>query len=150
MNSSSRIGRSNSELQTSRSSLRYTKNNSPEQSSRAWANLPPPTPLHHHPKPQTKVPVLYYLSKNGHLQHPHFIEVPLSSHSLHLRGTHSHLRTCFVLIMFIHFCLTFYYACLDVINRLNSLRGTAMPSMYSWSSKRYTYLYIHCLYEFEC
>ncbi|KAL8146170.1 hypothetical protein AgCh_004057 [Apium graveolens] len=110
MNSSSRIGRSNSELQTSRSSLRYTKNNSPEQSSsRSWANLPPPTPLHHHPKPQTKVPVLYYLSKNGHLQHPHFIEVSLSSHSLRLR---------------------------DVINRLNSLRGTAMPSMYSWSSKR--------------
>ncbi|KAK1398537.1 Protein UPSTREAM OF FLC [Heracleum sosnowskyi] len=107
MNSSARIGRSNSELQTSRT-LRYTKNSSPEQSSRAWANLPP-TPPPPHPKPQKIVPVLYYLSKNGHLQHPHFIEVPLFSDSLHLR---------------------------DVINRLNSLRGTAMPSMYSWSSKR--------------
>ncbi|WOH02210.1 hypothetical protein DCAR_0521599 [Daucus carota subsp. sativus] len=106
MNSSARIGRSNSELQTSRN-LRYTKSNSQEQGSRtSWANLPP---THHHPKAHRKVPVLYYLSKDGHLQHPHFVEVPLSSDSLRLR---------------------------DVINRLNSLRGTAMPSLYSWSSKR--------------
>ncbi|XP_078429338.1 protein SOSEKI 5-like isoform X2 [Wolffia australiana] len=57
-----------------------------------------------------KVPVVYYLSKNGQLEHPHFMEVALSSSDrLFLR---------------------------DVINRLNSLRGAGMAAMYSWSSKR--------------
>lgn len=33
------------------------------------------------------VSVLYYISRNGHLDHPHFMEVPLSSsHGLYLRG----------------------------------------------------------------
>lgn len=33
------------------------------------------------------VSVVYYLSRNGHLQHPHFIQVPLSSsNGLYLRG----------------------------------------------------------------
>ncbi|CDP07171.1 unnamed protein product [Coffea canephora] len=37
-----------------------------------------------------KVPVIYYLARNGHLEHPHFIQVPLSSsHGLYLRGTSS-------------------------------------------------------------
>ncbi|XP_058765184.1 protein SOSEKI 5-like [Vicia villosa] len=64
------------------------------------------------PKPKTtrKVSVVYYLSRNGQLQHPHFMEVPLSSpHGLYLK---------------------------DVIIRLNLLRGKAMATMYSWSSKR--------------
>ncbi|CAL5211387.1 unnamed protein product [Lathyrus oleraceus] len=64
------------------------------------------------PKPKTtrKVSVVYYLSRNGQLQHPHFMEVPLSSpHGLYLK---------------------------DVIVRLNLLRGKAMATMYSWSSKR--------------
>ncbi|KAF6171496.1 hypothetical protein GIB67_018020 [Kingdonia uniflora] len=63
------------------------------------------------PKRQTpKVPVVYYLCRNRHLEHPHFIEVPLSSaEGLYLK---------------------------DVINRLNALRGKGMPSMYSWSCKR--------------
>ncbi|KAJ9188783.1 hypothetical protein P3X46_000147 [Hevea brasiliensis] len=57
-----------------------------------------------------KVPVVYYLCRNRQLEHPHFIEVPLSSpDGLHLR---------------------------DVIERLNVLRGTGMASMYSWSCKR--------------
>ncbi|XP_041989479.1 protein SOSEKI 5-like isoform X2 [Salvia splendens] len=65
------------------------------------------------PQPQLKsvlVPVLYYLSRNGQLDHPHFMEVPLSSP----RG------------LFLK----------DVINRLNALRGNGMAFMYSWSSKR--------------
>ncbi|KAF2283407.1 hypothetical protein GH714_004012 [Hevea brasiliensis] len=65
------------------------------------------------PKPkkgtERKVPVVYYLSRNGHLEHPHFMEVPLSStEGLYLR---------------------------DVINRLNILRGKGMASLYSWSYK---------------
>ncbi|XP_076916356.1 protein SOSEKI 5-like [Bidens hawaiensis] len=57
-----------------------------------------------------KVPVVYYLSRNGNLEHPHFIEVPLSSSDgLYLR---------------------------DVIDRLDSLRGKGMAALYSWSSKR--------------
>ncbi|KAM7522235.1 hypothetical protein LguiA_012137 [Lonicera macranthoides] len=60
-------------------------------------------------KTDRKVPVVYYLSRNGQLEHPHFMEVPLSSDGLYLS---------------------------DVINRLNLLRGKGMASLYSWSSKR--------------
>ncbi|KAI3461521.1 hypothetical protein Pfo_018184 [Paulownia fortunei] len=57
-----------------------------------------------------RVPVVYYLSRNGQLEHPHFMEVPLSSsQGLFLR---------------------------DVISRLNVLRGKGMAAMYSWSCKR--------------
>ncbi|GMH10933.1 hypothetical protein Nepgr_012774 [Nepenthes gracilis] len=57
-----------------------------------------------------KVPVVYYLCSNRQLEHPHFIEVPLTSpEGLYLR---------------------------DVIERLNILRGRGMDSMYSWSCKR--------------
>lgn len=42
------------------------------------------------PKSKTteqKVPVIYYLSRNGQLEQPHFMEVPLSSpKGLYLRG----------------------------------------------------------------
>ncbi|KAK9676612.1 hypothetical protein RND81_11G088500 [Saponaria officinalis] len=57
-----------------------------------------------------KVPVVYYLCRNRQLEHPHFIEVPVSSpQGLFLR---------------------------DVIERLNVLRGRGMAMMYSWSCKR--------------
>ncbi|XVE59210.1 hypothetical protein DITRI_Ditri05aG0027200 [Diplodiscus trichospermus] len=59
---------------------------------------------------ERKVAVVYYLSRNGQLEHPHFMEVPLSSNDgLYLR---------------------------DVSNRLNLLRGKGIASLYSWSSKR--------------
>ncbi|CAD5172448.1 unnamed protein product [Musa acuminata subsp. malaccensis] len=57
-----------------------------------------------------RVPVVYYLSRNGQLEHPHFMEVTLSS----CRG------------LFLR----------DVIDRLNFLRGKGMANLYSWSSKR--------------
>ncbi|KAL2487839.1 hypothetical protein Fot_41131 [Forsythia ovata] len=61
-------------------------------------------------KSETKVPVVYYLCRNGQLEHPHFMEVPLSSsQGLYLK---------------------------DVINRLNFLRGKGIASLYSWSCKR--------------
>lgn len=57
-----------------------------------------------------KVPVVYYLCRNRQLEHPHFMEVPVTSpQGLYLR---------------------------DVINKLNALRGRGIASMYSWSSKR--------------
>ncbi|KAL8139917.1 hypothetical protein V2J09_005938 [Rumex salicifolius] len=57
-----------------------------------------------------KVPVVYYLCRNRQLDHPHFIEVSLSSpDGLYLR---------------------------DVIEKLNLLRGRGMASTYSWSCKR--------------
>ncbi|CAI0451780.1 unnamed protein product [Linum tenue] len=57
-----------------------------------------------------KAPVVYYLSRNGQLEHPHFMEVPLSSpDGLYLR---------------------------DVLDRLNLLRGKGMAALYSWSCKR--------------
>ncbi|XP_027342362.1 protein UPSTREAM OF FLC-like [Abrus precatorius] len=57
-----------------------------------------------------KVPVIYYLCRNRQLEHPHFMEVPLSSpDGLYLR---------------------------DVIDKLNALRGRGIASLYSWSCKR--------------
>ncbi|GKV12180.1 hypothetical protein SLEP1_g23362 [Rubroshorea leprosula] len=57
-----------------------------------------------------KVQVVYYLTRNGHLEHPHYIEVTHSAnHPLRLR---------------------------DVMERLTALRGKGMPSLYSWSCKR--------------
>ncbi|XP_058096730.1 protein SOSEKI 2 [Magnolia sinica] len=57
-----------------------------------------------------KVQVLYYLSRNGQLEHPHFMEVShLSNQQLRLR---------------------------DVVDRLTVLRGRGMPSLFSWSCKR--------------
>ncbi|KAL1196135.1 Protein SOSEKI 4 [Cardamine amara subsp. amara] len=69
-----------------------------------------PKSLNNHHSGERKVPVVYYLYRNGQLDHPHFIEVSLSSQNgLYLR---------------------------DVINRLNDLRGKGMACLYSWSSKR--------------
>ncbi|KAL8168187.1 hypothetical protein V2J09_009686 [Rumex salicifolius] len=60
-------------------------------------------------KPVT-VAVVYYLSRNSQLEHPHFMDVPLSSsQGLFLK---------------------------DVIHRLNFLRGKGMANSYSWSAKR--------------
>ncbi|KZV39329.1 hypothetical protein F511_23466 [Dorcoceras hygrometricum] len=64
-------------------------------------------PQHKH---KQKVPIVYYLCRNRQLEHPHFMEVPLSSpDGLYLR---------------------------DVVERLNGLRGRGMASMYAWSCKR--------------
>lgn len=62
------------------------------------------------PRPARAAAVVYYLARNGHLEHPHFMEVALSCpDGLHLR---------------------------DVIDRLDALRGKGMARMYSWASKR--------------
>lgn len=69
---------------------------------------PPPTTRRH--EPGTRVAVVYYLCRNHHLKHPHFMEVPLASpQGLYLR---------------------------DVIGRLDALRGKGMAAKYSWSCKR--------------
>ncbi|KAL5719022.1 hypothetical protein ACHQM5_011859 [Ranunculus cassubicifolius] len=82
--------------------MRKYKQTSPERA-KVWVE---PSPKSH----CRRVPVVYYLCRNHHLEHPHFIEVPLSSpEGLYLR---------------------------DVIRRLNALRGRGMPGMYSWSCKR--------------
>lgn len=39
-----------------------------------------------------KVPVVYYLCRNRQLEHPHFMEVPLSSNDLYLRGSNVNLE----------------------------------------------------------
>ncbi|RDY02917.1 Protein UPSTREAM OF FLC [Mucuna pruriens] len=98
LTSSSR-GRVTTELQVPK---KWTERETSPERTKVWAE----------PKPKTarKVSVVYYLSRNGQLEHPHFMEVPLSSsHGLYL---------------------------IDVINRLNALRGKGMATMYSWSAKR--------------
>ncbi|GMI68661.1 SOSEKI2 [Hibiscus trionum] len=61
-------------------------------------------------KPIRKVQVVYYLTRNGQLEHPHYMEVT------HLLNQPLCLR--------------------DVMERLIALRGKAMPSLYSWSCRR--------------
>ncbi|KAL2328718.1 hypothetical protein Fmac_022145 [Flemingia macrophylla] len=96
--SSSRGRRLTSEIQIPK---KWTDRETSPERTKVWAEPKPKTPR--------KVSVVYYLSRNGQLEHPHFMEVALSSpHGLYLK---------------------------DVINRLNSLRGKAMASMYSWSYK---------------
>jgi hypothetical protein len=48
------------------------------------ARSPPPSPA----QAAKRVAVVYYLCRNRHLEHPHFIEVPLASpeEGLYLRG----------------------------------------------------------------
>ncbi|XP_022773870.1 protein UPSTREAM OF FLC-like [Durio zibethinus] len=61
-------------------------------------------------KPIRKVQVVYYLTRNGQLEHPHYMEVTHSANQpLRLK---------------------------DVMDRLTALRGKGMPSLYSWSCKR--------------
>ncbi|CAN8285579.1 unnamed protein product [Cochlearia groenlandica] len=85
---------------------KYKKSEVSPERSKVWTEKSPK----YHQK-INKVSVVYYLSKNSKLEHPHFIQVSISSPngSLYLR---------------------------DVIERLNVLRGKGMASLYSWSSKR--------------
>ncbi|KAG0449702.1 hypothetical protein HPP92_027134 [Vanilla planifolia] len=57
-----------------------------------------------------RLQIVYYLCRNGHLEHPHFMEIS------HLRNQHPRLK--------------------DVLDRLTILRGRGMPSLFSWSCKR--------------
>ena len=59
---------------------------------------PPPRPPQRRQRP-ARAAVVYYLSRNGHLEHPHFMEIALSCpDGLYLRGTDALLCTRFVLI----------------------------------------------------
>lgn len=52
-------------------------------------------------KPIKKVQIVYYLSRNGHLEHPHYMEVThLANQPLRLKGTlHINLLTiCFSML----------------------------------------------------
>ncbi|AQK93955.1 uncharacterized protein [Zea mays] len=72
------------------------------------------------PKPARKVAVVYYLChRDGHLDHPHFLEMELSQH----QQSHSSRPAPGLYLR-------------DFKARLNALRGDGMPGMYSWSSKR--------------
>ncbi|KAJ4725880.1 protein UPSTREAM OF FLC [Melia azedarach] len=105
--SSRGLSRTTTDLQVSRRWKGRDQQTSPERT-KVWTEPNKNKPTGN--SSERKVPVVYYLSRNGQLEHPHFMDVPLSSpEGLYLR---------------------------DVINRLNLLRGKGMASMYSWSSKR--------------
>ncbi|CAD6202452.1 unnamed protein product [Miscanthus lutarioriparius] len=61
-------------------------------------------------RPMRKVQIIYYLCRNGQLEHPHFME--LAQHP------HQPLRLK------------------DVMDRLTLLRGKGIPALFSWSCKR--------------
>ncbi|KAG6516930.1 hypothetical protein ZIOFF_020305 [Zingiber officinale] len=78
---------------------RYAPRSSPERT-KVWTEPPAKHQLQQQGK---RVPVVYYLCRNRHLEHPHFVEVPLSSpDGLFLR---------------------------DVIDKLNAQRGKRMAAM---------------------
>ncbi|XP_020102000.1 protein UPSTREAM OF FLC-like isoform X2 [Ananas comosus] len=82
---------------------------SPERA-KVWIEPKPPRRSSDKKKAVAVAAVVYYLSRNNHLEHPHYMEVTYSSdEGLFLR---------------------------DFINRLNVLRGQWLGAMYSWSSKR--------------
>lgn len=58
------------------------------------------------PRPATaRAAVVYYLARNGHLEHPHFMEVALSCpDGLYLRGTNAFPAVAFSW----HFAFLFY------------------------------------------
>lgn len=91
-------------------------------------------------KPFRKVQVVYYLSRNGQLEHPHYMEVThLANQQLRLKGkSNNGLRLC--LYHLIDSCLinfpVYDVIDIDVMERLTVLRGKGMPSLYSWSCKR--------------
>ncbi|VFQ96017.1 unnamed protein product [Cuscuta campestris] len=90
-----------------------SRDTSPPEDSRRLPPPPPPPefiPATIRPATLKRVQVVYYLSRNGHLEHPHFMEV-------------AHLHTRRLLLR-------------DVMDRLVVLRGKAMPTLYSWSCKR--------------
>jgi len=75
---------------------------SPERT-RVWAEPSNKLKTNNNGESQTRqatiAPVVYYLSRNGQLEHPHFMEVPLSSpDGLFLRGIFS-LFLLFILLI---------------------------------------------------
>jgi hypothetical protein len=94
------------------------------------------------------VPVVYYLTRSRHLEHPHFVEVPLASpEGLYLRGKRPRTRPRMQFQLLYQFSFTddgLFFSwggggrrVSDVINHLNLVRGKGMAAMYSWSCKRY-------------
>ncbi|WVZ55795.1 hypothetical protein U9M48_006411 [Paspalum notatum var. saurae] len=79
---------------------------SPERARPTYAPAARPAPA----RPMRKVQIIYYLCRNGQLEHPHFME--LAQHP------HQPLRLK------------------DVTDRLTLLRGKGMPALFSWSCKR--------------
>ncbi|CAL4913031.1 unnamed protein product [Urochloa decumbens] len=79
---------------------------SPERGRPAYAAAARPAPA----RPMRKVQIIYYLCRNGQLEHPHFMEIAQHPHQpLRLK---------------------------DVMDRLTLLRGKGMPALFSWSCKR--------------
>lgn len=65
---------------------------SPERGRPTYASAARPAPA----RPMRKVQIIYYLCRNGQLEHPHFMEIAQHPHQpLRLKGTH-----CFVSILF--------------------------------------------------
>ncbi|GJN30549.1 hypothetical protein PR202_gb18862 [Eleusine coracana subsp. coracana] len=73
-------------------------------------------------RPMRKVQIVYYLCRNGQLEHPHFME--LAQHP------HQPLRLK------------------DVTDRLTLLRGKGMPALFSWSCKS-SHLALHFVWDFS-
>ncbi|KAL4352264.1 hypothetical protein GQ457_06G043480 [Hibiscus cannabinus] len=88
-------------------------------------------------KPIRKVQVVYYLTRNGQLEHPHYMEVThLLNQPLRLRGNNANPIWFNSTYPSVFACLFILSVFTDVMERLTALRGKGMPSLYSWSCKR--------------
>lgn len=75
--------------------LQWREQQEPRSPEMAAPPRPPPRPR------PARVAVVYYLARNGHLEHPHFMEVALSCpDGLYLRGSNATLAALRQLLVF--------------------------------------------------
>jgi hypothetical protein len=73
---------------------------SPERGRPAYASRPAPA------RPMRKVQIVYYLCRNGQLEHPHFMELAQHPHQpLRLKGNSPHILESTTLRTYLH-CVT--------------------------------------------
>lgn len=95
--SSRGLSRTTTDLQVSRRWKGRDQQTSPERT-KVWTEPNKNKPTGN--SSERKVPVVYYLSRNGQLEHPHFMDVPLSSpEGLYLRGTSLPFLTSFLCLV---------------------------------------------------
>jgi len=114
---------------------------SPERGRPAYAAAARPAPA----RPMRRVQIIYYLCRNGQLEHPHFMEIAQHPHQpLRLKGTKHYASSsrggqCNQILV-THVGDVFLPVCSggreDVMDRLTLLRGKGMPALFSWSCKR--------------
>jgi len=98
-----------------------------------------------------RVHVLYFLSRNGAIEHPHLIRVHhLHRHGVYLQGLcqkkKKKKQNSPLVLIAARFCIMFscsnVWICVDVKRWLAELRGKDMPDSFAWSYKRFDKFFV--------